>query len=253
MIRKVILFSILFLTGFKFSNAQEYKDLLNLWIDQNYEKLVFKAEKYTSNDKTKNDPLPYLYLCKGLYRISLDEKYKEKEEFKKAESDALNYAVKYTKKDKSGTYKEEAEAFFAEMKQTFLEQTENYMDVKNHKQALGIIKKVVQFDQDNAGAWLIKAVCEFEMKNKTEALKNAELGVKLAQESNFSDMYEVDQKFMRYGLIVYSEYLVSVKDLAKAKSVINIGYQHFSNVKDDAGDPILGNQRYVDVYNSIVN
>jgi hypothetical protein len=253
--RVLILFALFLYAGAKQVSAQEYQDLEVLWIDQKYEKLIEKAEHYTEKEKSKNDALPYLYMCKGLYRISLIEKYKTHETYRKAESDALSYAVKYKKKDKNGTYKADAEAFFAEMKKTYFEQTENYMMAKDYKKSLAIIKKVVQFDDKNPGAWLVKGVCEYEMKNKAEAILNTDLGVKLVKEiSNFGEMYEVDQNFMRFALMTYAEYLMGpLKDMSKAKMVINLGYQYYNKVKDDAGDPIVENQKYVDLYNRLVN
>lgn len=251
--RIALLLTLFLYGGTSFLKAQEYEDLAALWVDQKYDKLADKAVRYTDKDKTKNDPLPYLYLCKALYRISLDETMTSKDEFKKAESDALSYAVKYKKKDKNGTYKKDAELFFSEMKTTYFEQTENWYEQGNFKKALGIIKKVVQFDDENPGAWILKGICEFENKNKTEAIKNTDMGVDLVKKCDFANMYECDQKFMRFSLMAYANYLVKVKDRAKAKTIITLGYQYYSNVKDDNGDPIMENQQYVDLYNSLVN
>jgi len=234
--------------------AQEYEDLQVLWIDQKYEKLVAKAEKYTTNDKTKNDPLPYLYMCKALYRISQDEKLREKEQFVKAEGDALNYAVKYKKKDKSGAYKQEAETFFAEMKKTIFEQTENYYEAKDYKKVLAQMKKVAVFDDQNGSVWIIKGIAEMEMKNKPEALKNFTTGTELIKKiSNFNDWYEVDQNFLRYTLMAYANWQTATKDYSGAKTTIGWGYQYFQKVVGDDGTPIPENQTYVDLYNKIVN
>lgn len=252
--RLTIILALFLFAGSSVLKAQEYEDLAALWVDQKYDKLAEKAAKYTEKDKTKNDALPYLYLAKALYRISLDEKLKAKEEFKKAETDALSYAVKYKKKDKSGTYKSEADPFFAEMKTTFFEQTENYYETGNYKKAMAIIKKVVQFDPENPGAWIIKGICEFEQKNKTEAQKNVALGIDLIKKiQNFNDMFECDQNFMRYALMAYANYQVKVKEVSGAKTTISLGYQYYSKTKDDNGDPIKENEDYVALYNKLVN
>jgi len=42
-----------------FSQGPDYTDLRILYADQDYEKLAKEAEKYTTNDKTKKDVLPY--------------------------------------------------------------------------------------------------------------------------------------------------------------------------------------------------
>lgn len=251
--RVLILLALFVYSSTSVLKAQEYEDLAALWVDQKYAKLADKAEKYTTAEKTKNDPLPYLYLAKALYRISLDETMREKEAYVKAESDALNYAVKYKKKDKNGTYKQDADLFFSEMKKTYFEQTENFYEAANYKKTMAIVKKVVQFDDQSPGAWIIKGICEFEAKNKAEAIKNVNLGIDLVKKCDFNNMYEVDQNFMRYSLMTYANYLVKTKDKTNAKSVISLGYQYFSKVKDDNDEPIPGNQAYVDLYNSLVN
>ncbi|MFN3343000.1 MAG: tetratricopeptide repeat protein [Flavobacteriales bacterium] len=252
--RLMILLAVFLYAGTNLLKAQEYEDLAALWVDQKYEKLADKAFKYTEKDKSKNDPLPYLYLAKALYRISLDEKLRAKEEFKKSEAEALSYSVKYKKKDKNGIYKVDADKFFAEMKKTYFEQTENYYESGDFKKALAILKKVVQFDPENPGAWIVKAICEFEMKNKTEAVNNANAGVDFVKKiQNFNDLLEPDQDFMRFALMAYANYLVKTKDVPNAKKIISLGYQYYSKTKDDNGEAIKGNEDYVALYNKLVN
>ena len=87
-INLIVAISLLTTTAF----GQEYEDLKALYVDGKYDKLVDKAEKYTKKEKTTNDPLPYLYMAKGLFKISQDEKYtadeKGKAVYGNAEMDA---------------------------------------------------------------------------------------------------------------------------------------------------------------------
>ncbi|HCA83834.1 MAG TPA: hypothetical protein DEP18_08595, partial [Flavobacteriales bacterium] len=122
------------------------------------------------------------------------------------------------------------------------------------KKALAILKKVVQFDPENPGAWIVKAICEFEMKNKTEAVNNANAGVDFVKKiQNFNDLLEPDQDFMRFALMAYANYLVKTKDVPNAKKIISLGYQYYSKTKDDNGEAIKGNEDYVALYNKLVN
>ncbi|MCB0198137.1 MAG: hypothetical protein KDJ65_39710, partial [Anaerolineae bacterium] len=54
-----------------------YEDLLVLFVDENYEKCLAKAENYTVNDDTRKDPLPYLYMSMSLYEMSKLEEFNE--------------------------------------------------------------------------------------------------------------------------------------------------------------------------------
>ena len=74
MVRHLILSLFIGLAGLSASaQAPSYDYLLVLFVDGEYEKLVKKAEKYTLNEKTKKDPIPWFYLSKGLYAISKSE------------------------------------------------------------------------------------------------------------------------------------------------------------------------------------
>ena len=83
-----------------------YDDLLVLLVNEDYKNCFNKSIKYTTKDKTKKDPLPYLFAAKAAYRMSRDHKFTE--EFPKAYKTAISYTTKYRKKDKKYIYKEDA-------------------------------------------------------------------------------------------------------------------------------------------------
>jgi len=114
--------------------SQGYDDLKMLYTDESYEKLFKKCEKYINNEKTANDPLPYLYYSMANFRISQQQKYAL--DYPKAYSEAVSYAGKFTKKDaKKGDYKdyELKVRFFEELKTTMVEETENYFTEGDEK------------------------------------------------------------------------------------------------------------------------
>ena len=75
-----------------------YEDLLVLFVDEKYEKCIYKAEGYTQGDDTKKDALPFLYVSMCLFEMSKQEKYNA--DYPKASRDAIKWAEKYRKKDK---------------------------------------------------------------------------------------------------------------------------------------------------------
>ena len=76
---------------------------LVLLVNEDYKDCFNKSVKYTLKDKTKKDPLPYLFAAKASFEMSRDHKYTE--EFPKAFKTAMSYAAKYRKKDKEYTSK----------------------------------------------------------------------------------------------------------------------------------------------------
>lgn len=229
--------------------AQQYEDLKALFIDGKYDKLVDKAEKYTKKEKTANDPLPYLYMAKGLFKISQDEKYtadeKGKATYGNAQMDALNKFQMYKKKDKGNVYRDIADPFIAEFKSQMYEETQNFYDTKIFKKSLANCKKMLKIEPENIGCLIIKGLSEIEMKNKTEGKKNIELGVTTVKNiKSFDDISKEDQGFMEYALMAYANFLVTSKDFSGAKSAITLGYQYFKG--DD-------HKEYEALYNKIVN
>ena len=96
-----------------------YENLLVLYVNEDYKNCFNKSLKYTVKDKTKKDPLPYLFASKASYEMSQDHKYTE--EFPKARKTALSYAAKYRKKDKKYLFKEDAEEFINDFKINIIE------------------------------------------------------------------------------------------------------------------------------------
>ena len=99
------------------SRAQEkqYDDLLVKYVDEKYEDCLAKAERYTQNDNTKRDPLPYLYMSMCLFEMSKIPKYQEMDDYKKADRDALKWAEKYRKKDKNKEFFNNYEDYWSEL------------------------------------------------------------------------------------------------------------------------------------------
>ena len=189
----VALFIGLYIFNPSTASAQEYEDLLVMLVDEKYEKCFDKALKYTENDKTKNDAMPYLYASQALYAMSQDHKYIDI--FPKAYKDAISFAKKYRKKDKEYAYREDAEPFLEKMKLTILEDIENYnlgADEKSYKKSLGFMKKVEPIDPACVGSQLLRAELEILTKNKTEGRKMFDAAVesvkKIGEDVQFEEL-----------------------------------------------------------------
>lgn len=229
--------------------AQEYEDLKALYIDGKYDKLVDKAEKYTKKEKTQNDPLPYLYMAKGLFKISLDAKWVAdehgKEVYGNAEMDALNKFVMYKKKDKGNVYRDIADPFMAELKGQLYEETQNYYETKVHKKVVGNMKKIQKIEPQNPGALLLKGLSEYGVANKAEGKKNVADAVNMIKAiKSIEDFSKEDQGLLEYSLMAYTNFLLEQKDFSGAKSAIALGYQWFKG--DEHKD-------YDALYNKVTN
>lgn len=232
-----LLLGLVLLNPFSKTFAQEYEDLLVLLVDEKYDKCYDKAVKYTEDDKTKNDPLPYLYAAQALYAMSQDHQYVET--FPNAYKDALSWAGKYRKKDKAYSYRTDAEPFLEELKTVVLEEIDNYLleaTEKSYKKGVSIMKKVTKIDPDCGGALVLQGQLEVLTKNKTEGKKMIVEGFamldKIGTDIEFGDLTLTQQKYMKYA-IMFSAKLARENNLSEAREIISKGQRYFGEERDD--------------------
>ena len=101
----------------------DYMDLLLLYVDEKYDVCYNKSLKYTEKEKTKKDPLPFLYVSMSSLEMSRDHKYTNSHP--KAYKTAISFAAKYRKKDKEYKHKSDAAEFIDKFKLIILEEIEN--------------------------------------------------------------------------------------------------------------------------------
>ena len=217
--------------------SQEYKDLLVLYVDENYEKCFVKAMNYTENEKTKKHPLPYLYVSMASFGISQDHQYSEN--WPKAYSTALSFAKKYRKKDPENTYAEDSQEYIDQLKEIIFEDVENYMltgTEKGYKKSAGILKKVCSFDPKDYGAMLLWGEMEILTKNQTEGKKIVAEAIDLIKtigaDVQLGDLTEIQQRYLRKSLMEYAVF-VDAKDHAKAIEIISMGQPFFYEERED--------------------
>jgi lipopolysaccharide biosynthesis regulator YciM len=166
----LLLFGTLFTLNLTF--GQNYEELRILWVDQEYEKLLKIAERYTFSDKTKNDAEPYLWLAKGLYSMSKDEEFANTEKFKKSFNDALTWLGKYYKKDKNLELYDDHLDFFLEIKQTIFELIETDISSGNYSKASSNVTKILKVSPKNIGQYFLLGAINFNKDDKTTAKDN---------------------------------------------------------------------------------
>ena len=135
------LLSLLFivvLSNLSLAQPPEYDDLKILYADADYEKLAKVAGSYTEKDNTKKDILPYIWLGKGLYKISLSGTTDEK--FKNAYKDAIKYlkkGMRYDLKYNDGAVFAEHEEFLNKFQMSLVEIIDNEVAAESYRRAFG--------------------------------------------------------------------------------------------------------------------
>lgn len=222
------LLALLIYGGAALAQAPDYNDLRILYADGNYDKLIKESEKYTMKESTKNDPVAYIWLAKGLFKISGESTGEEK--YKNAYKDALGALGSAKKKDKDGSVFAAESEFVDTIKSTLTETIMNHITAKEYQKASGWIIKVYKISPDNIGAKFLEGACKFRAGDKGGAgmlWKDAEK--KLTAVTSINDWSRPDKEMLKIGVLESAECYLASKQVDKAKSILNKVAQWFEN------------------------
>lgn len=224
-----------------YAQPPEYDDLTIYKADDNWEKLIRAAEKYTLKDDTKSDPLPYYYLAYGLYEISLIGD--RDEEYKNAFKDALTTTGKFSRKDKDGSVYQEKREFFDMLKMQLVKTIQFDIEAGDYRKSYSWIMKVYKFNKDDVGAKYLEGACKYRAADKSTArLKWREANAMLDEVTSVEDWSEADMALLKMGLVESALILNESRQEDTAKELMNKGKQWF---EDD--------EIFMEKYDEIVN
>jgi hypothetical protein len=212
-----------------------YDDLLVLFVDEKYDKCLYKAEQYTLKDDTKKDALPFLYMSMCFYEMSKLEKYQA--DYPKAGRDALKFAETYRKKDKEKEFFNNYEDYWMSLNTLAMEEGENLMeDPKGMSRAKQNWTSMTVYYPENPGPWLMLAVTKY----KTNLAKEADLHVKefdkrMAAAGDIQTLPADQRKLLKNALIRYADYLNEKGMRDQAKKYLALGKDHFMGEPDFKG------------------
>ncbi len=211
-----------------------YNDLRILYADGDYEKLAKKAESYTQKDDTKYDPVPYIWLAKGLYKISLSGT--DDERYKNAYKDAVKYlgkGIKYDLKKNDGQAMEEFSEFITDFQMTLATRIANDIELGDHRKAYSWAGRYKKITQNPVGVYLILGACKYIQKDRSTARANwKEADALLPNITGVDDWSEADRTILKIGIIETAKaYKVSMQD-DKAKEILGKAAQWFEGDED---------------------
>lgn len=230
--KKMILL-LLTIVAFSKVNAQPptYDDLLILYADGNYPKLIKETTKYSEKDETKNDGIIYLWMAKGYYKISFQAD--RPEEYKNAFKDCFTAIGKCMKKDKDGKIFKEHRDFFSDVKKTLVETIKNDIEAKDFTKAAGWVSKAYKLNAQDVGAKYLEGACKFRKQDKGGAnalWKEAEK--MLANIKSLEEYRDEDKELFKMGIFETAQCYISMKQVDKAKALLGKVAQWFEDDED---------------------
>ena len=229
------------------ANAQppNYDDLLIYLADGDHVKLVQKAEKYTLNDKTKKDPIPWMYLAKGFFEIHKNPNDVPEKFVKNAVASATRYCERSIKLDKEGVLdQDETNAdFVSDLKKYWLETIDNEILVQNYGKAYGLVMKYNKLAKTDPGCQYLLGACKFRKNDKNTSAKHWEKGDEmLAAITSTSNWRSEDFAMLKLGVIETARALKDYDEIGEAQTLLNKVKQWFED--DD---------EFMEIYNCYVN
>jgi hypothetical protein len=233
--KSILLVLGLFHAGLGMSQKGVYEDLLVMYVDEKYEKCIFKAEGYTEGDATKKDPLPYLYISMCYFEMSKLEKFNA--DYPKASRDALKWAEKYRKKDKDKQFFANYEDYWADLNTMVQESGENLLDdPKGLSKARQMFESMTGYYPENPGGWLMLALAQYKSNLAKEGdLSVAAFDKAVAAAGDIGTLPKDQKKLLKNALIRYADHLVSKGQRDRAKKYAALGRDHFMEEADFKG------------------
>jgi len=188
--------------------AQEDLDELLMWmVDGKYEKVLYKAIRYTENEKTDDAPRPYAYMSMAYFRIFESDDPEWEEKYSGALKDALKYATKYIKKDKESEYVGEFLDYFDELRAATISESDMHITDEKYTKAKSYYNYLVKLDPDDIGAQLMLGTILWKNRAKRDAEEGWEKARGLLAEYGDKGLSEVQRNLLRMAVIWTAETL----------------------------------------------
>lgn len=216
-----------------FSGAQdsrEYKDLLTLFVSEKYDKVVQKATKYTEDDETKKDAMPYLFLSMSYFEIYRKDDLRAR--FPDAFKLCLKYVKSYSSKDKERVYYAEYEDFFGKLRYAIIAEGELMMDTQKYTKAKSMYAYLINIDDKDAGAHIYLGMTFVALKSKKEAETEFKLAKTLLTEKTAKTNTKELSDLLKNALITYANQLADKGSKSEAKEWMDLGMDLFKNDKE---------------------
>ena len=203
--------------------AQEegkYDDLVILYADAKYEKVIATAEKYCQKEDNKKDAEPYMWMAKAFYKISLSGTIPEG--FQNSYKSASKSLAKAFKLDKDSTCFEKNDDFIYEFQASIEERLLNDLSSEEYKKASGWAQQYSKVTYYSVGADLLVASVKFRSGDKTGAktlLAKCDQQIDLID--NLAHWSDSDVSIFKHGVIQAAECYVAARHLEKAQALLD--------------------------------
>jgi hypothetical protein len=211
---------------------EDFDELLMWMVDGKFEKVLYKAIRYTEDDKTSKEPLPYVFMSMAFFKISESSDPDLLEKFPNGLKDALKYSSKFVKKDKQNEHVADYTDYFNDLRRSTMNQSEVFVDDEKYTKAKSYYKYLYSLDTEDPGAWLMYGTVLWKTKAKRDAEEAWALAKELLAEYGGKGLEEVQVDLLKYGVIYTAEMLAAEGDRTGAREWLDATDALFSDDRE---------------------
>lgn len=205
----------------------DLNELLMWIVDEKYEKVLYKAIRYTEDDEQKKHPMPYLYMSKAYMGIHNSDDPDLRESFEvdklKALKNGLKYASKFVKKDKEIEYVPLEQEFIEEIRKETIIAAETEMDNEKYTKAKSYYKYLTSLDKEDPAAYMMFGTVYMTLKARRDADVQWEKAKNLLLDQQARGLTESQLDLLQYAFVKTIETLDQLGDRANAQSWVALG------------------------------
>lgn len=243
-----------FLTGNLQGQDPKYDAMLEDLVDGKYERVLFRAIKFTEQEKTKKHPEPYAYMAQAYLKIHQSDDPALKEDYPKALKESLKYCTKFIKKDKESEYVPSLLDFIEDLRSETISAADTEMDAEKYTRAKSLYAYLSKLDGSDPSAYLLLGLANYYARSTRDAEENWDIATQLMgsmtgripvaeQTEVYRDepLTESMQSLLKMGLIRAAEQLDADGQRARAVELMESGLPIFE-----------GDRNYMVTYGQIV-
>ena len=217
-----VIFTAILLIGHVFSaQAQDdpYKDILFLIIDGEYEKAVKQAERITDKDKTRREPVPYIYASMAYFEMSKKEEFQD--DYPRAFRDAIKAAYKARRYDRENEYFPAHSNYINELKAEIMREAIFLFQSEQWRKSTTYAKYVTRIDPDDVSALLLTGVAEVNARNVHQATATFETAKIALKEFSDSDISFESKNSYLFSVLEYAKLMAEDGTKAEAQPYLD--------------------------------
>ena len=211
---------------------EDFDELLMWMVDGKYEKVLFKAIRYTEDEKTSKEPLPYIFMSEAFFRIMQSDDAELVAEYGNTLKDALKYASKFVKKDRDREFFDQYTDYLNELRRATMNEAEVFVDDEKYTRAKSYYKYLYVIDPDDVGAWLMYGTVLYRTKATRDAEESWAEAKRLLDEFGGKGLQEVQLDLLRYSVRYTAEMLADEGKAAAALEWLKIVEELFPDDRE---------------------